>query len=69
LALSKKKVQSAQRTTGDQFNNTPSHSPADRKQEMLAGSLVEFFARSPLAGVKLDLERTQDFGRQENLFE
>lgn len=27
------------------------------------GSLVEFFAKSPLAGVELDLERQPDFGR------
>lgn len=27
------------------------------------GSLVEFFAKSPLAKVSLDLERTPDYGR------
>jgi prevent-host-death family protein len=35
-----------------------------RKQ---SGSLVEFFAKSPLAGVELDLERKPDFGRPVDL--
>lgn len=30
-------------------------------------SLVEFFARSPLAGSNLDLERTPDYGREIDL--
>lgn len=30
-------------------------------------SLVEFFARSPLAGANLDLERTPDYGREIDL--
>lgn len=30
-------------------------------------SLVEFFARSPLAGVNLDLKRTPDYGRAVDL--
>ena len=28
------------------------------------GSLVSFFQQSPLKGVKLDLERTDDYGRE-----
>lgn len=30
-------------------------------------SLVEFFAKSPLAGANLDLERTPDYGREIDL--
>jgi antitoxin Phd len=30
-------------------------------------SLVEFFAKSPLAGANLDLERTDDYGREIDL--
>ena len=30
-------------------------------------SLVEFFAKSPLAGANLDLERSDDFGREIDL--
>ena len=32
-----------------------------------SGSLAEFFARSPLAGLELDLEREPDFGRPVDL--
>jgi antitoxin Phd len=31
------------------------------------GSLVEFFAKSPLAGANLDLERSPDYGREIDL--
>lgn len=31
------------------------------------GSLVNFFRKSPLAGVKLDLERSRDTGRRVDL--
>lgn len=31
------------------------------------GSLVEFFAKSPLAGANLDLDRSRDYGREIDL--
>ena len=33
------------------------------KRSQQPASLVQFFARSPLAGVDLDLERDRDYGR------
>jgi len=33
------------------------------RRKRQTGSLVEFFAKSPLTGVELDLERQPDFGR------
>lgn len=38
-----------------------------RSRGKAATSLVEFFARSPLCGVKLDLERNKDTGRRVEL--
>jgi antitoxin Phd len=37
-----------------------------RRKEQ-TGSLVEFFAKSPLAGLELNLEREPDFGRPVDL--
>ncbi len=39
----------------------------DRLAARQRGSLVEFFARSPLRGVKLDLTRAKDYGRDVEL--
>jgi antitoxin Phd len=46
--------------------------PAEQFEDMAARrqqpkSLVEFFRRSPLAGVKLDLRRRRDYGRDVDL--
>jgi prevent-host-death family protein len=38
-----------------------------RAQSREPKSLVEFFAKSPLAGTNLDLERTADYGREVDL--
>lgn len=37
------------------------------RRKKQSGSLVEFFAKSPLAGAELDLERKPDFGRTVDL--
>ena len=38
-----------------------------RAQSRQPKSLVEFFAKSPLAGANLDLDRTADYGREVDL--
>jgi prevent-host-death family protein len=38
-----------------------------RAQSRQPKSLVEFFAKSPLAGANLDLDRTADYGRDVDL--
>jgi len=37
------------------------------RRKKQSGSLVEFFAQSPLAGLELNLEREADFGRPVDL--
>ena len=44
----------------EEFERLTAH-PSDRQ------SLVKFFAGSPLAGLKLDLERKPDYGREVDL--